>query len=316
MVLRSMLFVPGNSLRMIVKTATLQADAIIFDLEDAVPLADKETARIIIRDSIKAIKSRGAHVFVRVNALPTGLTSEDLNFVVVEGLDGIMLPKTESKYDITDLDNMLIEAESLKGFNKNTLKVVPLIESARGVLNCYEIASANKRIAAIAFGAGDYYKDLGRSISVLSPEQTELLYARSQVVNHSRAAGIQAIDTVFFGLLTDRESFIKETRLALQLGFKGKLLIHPGQIEIANEIFSPSPNEVENATKIIEAFEKAQAKGSGATALDGRMIDYMNYTQAKSLLELVQLTTEKKQKSLLAPNISLSYFFPPTHKGV
>ena len=316
MVLRSMLFVPGNNLRMIVKAATLPADAIIFDLEDAVPLPDKETARIITRDSIKAIKSRGAHVFVRVNALPTGLTSEDLNFVVIEGLDGIMLPKTESKSDVANLDNMLKEVESLRGFEANPFKVIPLIETARGVLNCYEIASANERIAATAFGAGDYYRDLGRSIASLSSEQTELLYARSQVVNHSRAAGVQAIDTVFFGLLTDRESFIRETRLALQLGFKGKLLIHPGQIAIVNEIFSPSQSELESATKVIKAFEEAQAKGLGATSLDGRMIDYMNYTQARSLLELTQLTTEKDEKRRQAATISLPYFFPSSQKEV
>ena len=281
-------------MRMITKAATLPADAIILDLEDAVPLPDKETARIMIRDSIKGIKLGGSYVFVRVNALTTNLTAEDLKFVAVEGLDGLMLAKTETKSDIVELDSMLEETEKGLGLEPRSLKVVPLIESAKGVINAYEIASASERIIAVAFGAGDYYRDLGRSAS-FSPEQTELLYARSRIVNCSVAAGVQAIDTVFFGLLTDREGFMKETMLALQLGFKGKLLIHPTQIKPVNKAFSPSPDEAEYARRVVEAFEEAQARGLGAISFEGKMIDYMNYKQAKDLVRLVDLVTEEEE---------------------
>ena len=312
-VLRSMLFVPGNSMRMITKAATLATDAIILDLEDAVPLPDKMTARIMIRDSIKAIKSGGSYVFVRVNALTTKLTAEDLRFVIVDGLDGIMLAKTETKSDIVELDSMIAEAEKASGLEPQSLKVVPLIESAKGVMNAYEIASASERVIALAFGSGDYYGNLGRSIASLSPEQTELLYARSQIVNSSAAAGVQAIDTVFFGLLTDREGFVKESMLAFQTGFKGKLLIHPTQIEPANEVFSPSQEEAEYARRVVQAFEEAEARGLGAISFEGKMIDYMNYRQAKDLVSSVESIAEKEAQRQRTPSVSLFHFFSSTY---
>jgi len=310
MVLRSMLFVPGNSMRMITKAATLPADAIILDLEDAVPLPDKPTARIMVRDSIKGVKSGGAYVFVRVNALSTKLTSEDLRFVVAKDLDGVMLAKTETKSDIVELDGMLTEEERALGLKPQSLAIVPLSESARSVVNAYEIASASKRVVAVAFGAGDYYRDLGRSVASLSPEQTELLYARSQIANSSVAAGVPAIDTVFFGLLTDREGFVKETKLAFQLGFKGKLLVHPTQIEPVNKVFSPSSDEVKYANRVVEAFEAAQAKGLGAISFEGKMIDEMNYKQAKDVVNFAELVSKKEEMRREAGSVSFSHFFP------
>lgn len=314
MVLRSMLFVPGNSMRMITKAATLPADAIILDLEDAVPVPDKATARIMIRDSIRGVKSGGAYIFVRVNALPTRLTREDLS-VVGEGLDAVMLSKTEARSDVVAVDNMIGEAEKAKGLEPGSLKIFPLIETAKGVVNAYEIASASERIVAVAFGAGDYYGDLGRNVALISAEQTELLYARSQVVNCSRAAGVQAIDTPFFGLLTDKKGLHKETTLALQLGFKGKLLIHPGQIEPVNKIFLPSSDDAEHAKRVVEVFEEAQARGLGAISFEGKMIDYMNYRQAKDMVNFVGLITDKEEKGRQAAAVSLPQFFVSTPQG-
>jgi citrate lyase subunit beta/citryl-CoA lyase len=307
-----MLFVPGNSMRMITKAATLTTDAIILDLEDAVPLPDKETARIMTRDTIKPLKSGGAYIFVRVNALTTGLTAEDIRFVAVKGLDGIVLAKAESRSDIETVASIFEEIEKNRGLQPGNLKIIPLIETAKGVVNAYEIASSSERIVALGFGAGDYYKDLGRSVSSLSPEQTELLYARSQTVVASRAAGVQAIDTVFFGLLTDTDNFKKEAILVLKLGFTGKFLIHPTQIEIVNRIFSPSPEEVNFASRVVAAFEKAQAKGIGATSLEGKMIDYMSYRQAKDLVGFDKLIRDKKGKRKRVSEVSLSKFFTST----
>lgn len=310
MVLRSILFVPGNSMRMITKAATLPADAIALDLEDAVPLPDKPTARIMIRDSIKGVKFGGAYVFVRVNALTTNLTAEDLQSVVVEGLDGIMLAKAETKSDIEELDKMMGEAEEASGLESGAIKIIPLIESAKGVVNVYEIASVSKRVIAVAFGSGDYYRDLGRSVASLSPEQTELLYARSQIVNASVASRVPAIDTVFFGLLTDKEAFGQEIRLAFQLGFKGKLLVHPTQIEPVNKVFSPSSDEVKYANTVVEAFEAAQAKGLGAVSFEGKMIDEMNYKQAKDVVNFAELVSKKEEMRQEAGSVSFSHFFP------
>lgn len=310
MVLRSILFVPGNSMRMITKAATLPADAIALDLEDAVPLPDKPTARIMIRDSIKGVKFGGAYVFVRVNALTTNLTAEDLQSVVVEGLDGIMLAKAETKSDIEELDKMMGEAEEASGLESGAIKIIPLIESAKGVVNVYEIASVSKRVIAVAFGSGDYYRDLGRSVASLSPEQTELLYARSQIVNASVASRVPAIDTVFFGLLTDKEAFGQEIRLAFQLGFKGKLLVHPTQIEPVNKVFSPSSDEVKYANRVVEAFEAAQAKGLGAVSFEGKMIDEMNYKQAKDVVNFAELVSKKEEMRQEAGSVSFSHFFP------
>ena len=309
MVLRSLLFVPGNNMRMITKATTLSADAIVFDLEDAVPLPDKETARIMIRDSIAPMKSIGSYVFVRINALTTGLTDEDLKSVVIDGLDGLLVPKAESESDVLEVSRMLEAKEKDRGLEVGSVRLIPLAETAKGIVNAYEIASASERVVALAFGAGDYYRDLGRSTASISPEQTEFLYARSQTVVSSRAAGVQSLDTVFFGLLTDMEVFTKEALLALQIGFTGKFLIHPTQIEVTNKIFSPAPDEVDYARKVVEAFEEAQSRGLGAVSLAGKMIDIMSYRQAKDLVNFADIIAEKEARQKGAAAISLADFF-------
>jgi citrate lyase subunit beta/citryl-CoA lyase len=300
-----MLYVPGNSVKMITRAATLSSDAVILDLEDAVPLLEKETARIITRDSIRVLSKRGISTFVRVNSLATGLTKEDVETVVVEGLDGIVLAKTESADDVAQIDKMLTVIERNSGLQQRSIKVVTLIESAKGLINSYQIASSSDRLMALAFGAGDYSRDLGRDVSQISNDQTELLYARSHLVNVSRAAGIQAVDTPFLGLLTDKESFSKEVRLAMQLGFKGKQCIHPSQIDLINSVFSPAKEDVERAKRVVKAFEEAQSRGLGATSLDGRMIDYMSYQQAKEALGTAQVIEEKGRMKSAEANVSI-----------
>jgi citrate lyase subunit beta/citryl-CoA lyase len=303
-----MLFVPGNNLRMIVKIPKLTTDAVILDLEDAVSLDSKETARIFVRDSVKAIKISNTYVFVRVNAFNTGLLEKDLNSVVVKGLDGIMLPKTEEKSDVMKLASSLRQFEKKLKLKRQSFKIIPLVETAKGVKNVYEIASASKRIIAVAFGAGDYCSDLGRNVTSLSNEQTELLYARSRIVNDSRANHIPAIDAPFFGLLTDKNAFEKETKQGYKIGFAGKLLIHPNQIESANKIFSPAKDEIEYAEKVITVFNKAKAKGLGAASLEGKMIDEMSYKQAKALLNFAN-TIADKEKQQTQNQVSLFEFF-------
>lgn len=278
------------------KAATLPMDAAIFDLEDAVSIDDKETARIIARDVIGLVKKRGARTFVRVNSLSTSLTLEDVKCTTVKELDGFMLAKAETGSDVTRLCRMISGVERSSKIKAGRMMVIPLIETAKGVLNSFQIASASERVVAVGFGAGDYYRDLGRDITSISREENELLYARCQVVNASRATGVQVIDTPFLGSLTDKEAFLAEVRLAARLGFKGKQCIHPSQIQPINSVFSPSKQEVGRARRIVEAFEEAQSKGIGVMSFEGKMIDRMSYRQAKDLLENAQ-TIEGREKA-------------------
>ena len=309
MILRSMLYTPGNSLRLVTKAATLPMDAVILDLEDAVPLADKETARILGRDAMKLFKTRGIVVFARVNSMASGFTEEDAAVVVTKDLDGLMLAKTESASDVKKLDRILEKAEKRSKLAAGRIKIVTLIESAKGVMNSYAIAFASRRIVALAFGAGDYYRDLGKDVSTLSYDETELLFARSQIVNVSRAVGLQAIDTPYLGLLTDRERFMNEVKIASQLGFNGKQCIHPTQINPVNKAFSPSDGEVGYAGRVVEAFKSAEAKGLGAISFEGKMIDRMSYMQAKELLSKKESMSIREKKEGEVSTVSILDIF-------
>jgi citrate lyase subunit beta/citryl-CoA lyase len=271
-IFRSLLFVPANNWRLIESAKrALDADAIILDMEDAVPIDDKETARWFVKDAVKELKDVGQ-----------------------EGVDAIMLPKTESKEDVVVLERMLEEEEKQKSLNP--IAIIPLIESARGVLNAYEIASASKRVIAIAFGAADYLRDLGRSYFTLSPDEHELLFPRAQLAIAARSAGIHAIDTPYLGLLIDLKGVQKEAEIALKLGFKGKMCIHPSHVKIINEVFTPSEKEIELARKIVNAYEEAVKRGLGATSVEGRMIDKATYDQAKALLITIEALKEKEKR--------------------
>lgn len=296
LVLRSLLFVPGNNWRLIESAKKIiEVDAIILDMEDAVPIDDKETARWFVRDAIRELKDAGHFVVVRVNSISSNLMEEDLKFAVQEGVDAIMLPKAEFKEDIIRLEGLLARLEGLKGLAP--LGIIPLIESARGVLNACEIALASKKVIALAFGAADYLRDLGRSYFTLSHEEYELLFPRSQLVLAARSAGIAAIDTPYLGLIIDLEGVARESKLALSLGFRGKMCIHPSHVKIINEIFTPSEREIESAGKIVDAYEKAVKQGLGATSVEGRMIDKATYEQAKELLTLINLLKRRERRT-------------------
>ncbi len=282
MILRSLLFVPGNNYRAIVKSQKINCDAVIYDLEDAVPIEDKETARVFVNDAVKKMDVKGLKV-VRVNSWDTGYTNDDLDWIMHHGLDAVMLPKCESPEDIARLERELEKFEAER--NLKRISIIPLIESHKGLLNSYNIAKSSERCIALSFGALDYYRTLGRTYFNFSSEQYELLFARSMIVNSAKAAGLKAIDTPFLGLLVDREGLKRECLLAWQLGFDGKLAIHPNHIEIINEMFTPSEKDVEWAKEVVSVYEDAMAKGAGAVTFKGKMIDYATYTQAKELLE-------------------------------
>lgn len=299
-----MLYVPSNSWRMIHNATTEGADAIILDLEDGCPIAEKETGRVFARDSISMLKQHGLDVFVRVNSMETGFTATDIEYVIVKGIDGIMLAKTESKEDVQKIDRLLREEEEKKGLAMESVVLMALIETPKGIMNIREIIEASKRMVAVGFGAGDFSREMGAGMGVskLSPEEyfPMVLYARSGMAVAARAAGIQAIDTPFFGLIIDLEGLAKESEKAKLLGFSGKQLTHPRHVDVVNQVFAPALGDVAFAERVVVAYEEARAKGLGATTIGGKMIDYGSFKRAESLLALSRAIEEREKKAKTA----------------
>ena len=299
-ILRSMLYVPSNSWRMINNSTSEGADAIILDLEDGCPMAEKETGRVFARDSISMLKQHGLDVFVRVNSMETGLAGTDIGYVVVPGLDGIMLAKTEAQEDVRALDALLKEQEKKKGITPGSVQVMALLETPKGILNIREIIAASRRMVAVGFGAGDFSREMGAGMGVtkLSPDEyfPMILLARSSIAMAARAAGIQAIDTPYFGLVIDLEGLRRESEKVKLLGFSGKQLTHPRHVEVANQVFTPAQADVEYAKKVVEAYQEARAKGLGATTLGGKMIDFGSFKRAESLLAFARAVEDKQNK--------------------
>ncbi|BCJ86388.1 HpcH/HpaI aldolase/citrate lyase family protein [Effusibacillus dendaii] len=276
---RSWMFVPGNSERRLAKVDDLTADVIIFDLEDAVPLSEKQNARQLVCQTIR--NSRAACSFVRVNDLASGFFADDIADLAGVLLAGIVLPKANSRQDILTADQALAEAESKSGRQLGDIEIVPLIESALGLYQAFEIAASSPRVKRLAFGSVDFTLDIQAQ---LTHEGTEILYARSHLVVVSRAAGIEPpIDAVFVQM-KDREGLLRDTKLAKQLGFQGKMVIHPDQIGIVNDVFTPTQEEIEEAKRIVSAFDEALLEGSAAIQLDGKMIDYPVAERAKRIV--------------------------------
>lgn len=303
-ILRSMLYVPSNSWRMIQNATAEGADAIILDLEDGCPISEKETGRVFARDSIPMLKQHGLDVFVRVNSMETGLTAADIEYVVVPGLDGIMLAKTESKEDVSGLDSWLKEQERKKGILPGSVQVMALLETPKGILNIREIIGASERMVAVGFGAGDYSREMGAGMGVtkLSPDEyfPMVLHARSSIAMAARAAGLQAIDTPYFGLVIDLEGVRRESEKVKLLGFSGKQLTHPRHVGVANQVFSPAEGDVEYARKVVAAYQEARSKGLGATTMGGKMIDFGSFKRAETLLSFAGAVEEKEKRAKAA----------------
>lgn len=268
----------------------MESDVVIIDLEDAVPSSEKSKAREQLKDFIT--KERRCALYIRVNALCTGLTIDDLNIVVAPGIDGIMLPKVEHPGDVDKVEWYLSHLESKLSLAFGTLDLIPLIENAIGLHNAYDIAKSSPRVKRLSFGGVDYSTDLGIK---LTDNSQELFFARSQIVNASRAAGLDSpIDTVYPDI-KNKAGLERDARIAFQLGFQGKMVIHPDQIESVNTIFAPSQEDVYYAQRVIAAFEEAEAKGQAAIALDnGKFIDYPVVHNARRILALVERITLRK----------------------
>lgn len=279
--MRSLLFVPGNKARMLEKARTLPADAVILDLEDGVPAGEKTSAR----DSIRWALEAGAYtprVILRVNGPNTGLIEADLRGSLTAGMRAVCLPKAERASDVVRLASLLAAFEQEQGLPSGALGILLMVETALGALNAYELARSSRRVLALCLGGEDLCRDLG---AVRTREGLEIAYARAHLVLAARAAGTLAIDTVFVDL-ADHDGLRAEARQARQLGYSGKLLIHPAQIEPVHQAFAPSVEEIAHARRVLQAFEAAQGKGDGVIALDGQMIDAPVVARAGEVLAL------------------------------
>lgn len=291
--LRSLLSVPGIRPNMIERARSLPADGLVLDLEDSVPPAEKEQARALVRDALAGLALRGQKVFVRVNALSTGLTEGDLEAVVGQGLDGISLPKVESAADVQQADALIAALEREQGLEVGKVVLIPWIETAKAVLKAAEIAGSSARLVGVFFGADDFTRDMGVQ---RSREGSGLFYARSVIAVAARAAGVLALDTAFPDF-SDDKGLIAEAELAKRLGYKGKFVIHPRQIEVVNNIFRPSAEEIAHAKKVVEVFDTALAQGHAATSLDGQMIDTAVAQKASDLLALAEAIARKESST-------------------
>lgn len=277
---RSLLYVPGNMPGMLQNIPVFEADGVMIDLEDAVPLQEKDAARVLTRNFLRSYQERNKEMFVRINPLDTPYGYEDLKEVLPALPDGIRLPKAENPELVEKLDTLLTEQEERLRLEIGHFKIIPSIESAQGVLNCVETARASSRIVALAFGAEDYTASMEIDRTKTGEE---LFSARTQVVWAAKAAGVQAIDTIFSDV-NDMDALRAETALIKRLGFTGKSLVNPRQIEVIHEVFRPTSEEIQNAVDVMDAIKRAREMGTGVISLRGRMVDAPVVTRAARTL--------------------------------
>ncbi len=278
---RSMLFVPGSNAAMISNTFIYKPDSIMFDLEDSVALAEKDTARMLVAHALQHPLYRELETVVRVNPLASEFGLLDLNAVVRAGTDIVRLPKTDSAQDIIDMDAAITAIEKDCGRAVGSTQLLAAIESAQGILAVNDIAKASPRLMGIALGAEDYVRNMKTE---RSPDGIELLFARSSILHAARANGLMAFDTVYSDARNE-EGFLREASLIKQLGFDGKSLINPNQIVLIHNLFAPTQKEVDHAERVIAAAEEAERNGSGVVSLNGKMVDTPIIERAKLVLQ-------------------------------
>jgi citrate lyase subunit beta/citryl-CoA lyase len=282
--MRTLMFVPAHRANMVEKAHQVAADVICLDLEDAVPPAEKQAARDSVRASTQSLKAAGKQVHVRVNHLDTGLTRDDLAAAIGPDLDGLLFPKARGAAHIRELDVLIREQELANGVRPGTVLLIPMIESARALLRCEEIALASTRIACMALGGEDYAADLGVARTAAA---NELEYARRVLVHCAVAYGLQPLDGIY-PTLHDEAGLVADTRYIRSIGMKGRYVIHPEQVGPVNEVFSPTQQELEFARKVVTAYDEAMGRGIGVIDVDGQMVDVPVANRARDLLAYAQ----------------------------
>ncbi len=275
------MFVPGNNPAMMQDAFIYGPDSIMLDLEDSVTMAEKDTARLLVHHALKTIDYGNTEMVVRINPLNTPYGKKDIEAVVKAGVHVIRMPKTETAEEVVEVEREIERVERELGCVGRT-QIMAAIESTLGVVNAYAIATASKRMMGIALGAEDYSANLKTQ---RSPEGMELLLARQTIVVAARAAGIDALDTVYSNL-NDMDTFRKEVELIKQLGFDGKSIINPRQIEVVNEVFAPKEKEIQKSLTILAAIKEAEQRGSGVIAVNGKMVDRPVVIRAQRTIDL------------------------------
>ena len=280
--LRSLLFIPGNQPKMLNKAPNVFPDAFIPDLEDSVAWDHKDDARNIVHNHLNMLSQTSKLLIPRVNALETGILKEDLQAVINQNVFAIAIGKIYSSKDVQEISNLISKVENEQKIKEGSIKLILWMETAQAIINAYEILTSNQRIVGSAFGAEDFTNDMGIH---RTENENEIFFARNQLSVASKAANVIALDTPFFAF-KDPDALKENSLFAKSIGFKGKFAIHPDQIDIINDSFSPSIQEIDHAKKVIETFEEAKKQGRGSTSLDGLVIDVPVVKRAKSLLHI------------------------------
>jgi citrate lyase subunit beta/citryl-CoA lyase len=263
---RSRLYLPGSEPKYFINAGLHAPDGVILDLEDSVHASEKDAARILVRNALRAVEFAGAERTVRINQLPLGLA--DLEEIIPEQPDMVLLPKTERAEQVTQVDGKIAELMQQHRLSR-PIWIMPILESALGIENAFSVAAASPNVVALTIGLEDYTADLG---VVKSAEGAESLYARTRLVNAARAAGLQAIDSVYADV-GDMDGLAEWGRKSRALGFEGMGCLHPLQIAVVHQAFAPTASEIEKAQKIVAAFEEAQQRGLAVVSLGSKMID-------------------------------------------
>ena len=283
-VLRSLLFVPGNNPRMLEKALGQVPDAIVPDLEDSVPCNKKISARDTVSAFLPRLIETGIPIIPRVNSINSGLVEKDLAELIIPGIFGITIGKINSAKEMYELSEAIDKIEIDKGIDRGVIRLIPWIETAKSILHAYEISSSSHRVIAVAFGAEDFANDMAIE---RTEDGNEIAYARAAVCTAAKAAGVTPLDTPYVSFRNEI-GLRKENEVSKQFGFVGRFAIHPLQIKVINESFSPSSKAVDNARRIVEAFELAERQGTGAISIDGNMIDTPIVKRAQGVLDLVE----------------------------
>ncbi|MBT3261394.1 HpcH/HpaI aldolase/citrate lyase family protein [bacterium] len=279
---RTMLYIPGNNPNMIQNGGVYGADGIMLDLEDAVAISRKKDARILVRNMLQTMDFYGAEITVRINGLQTEFALLDMEAIVPCKPDALRIPKVETMGDIQTADQIISKIEKKHKIPQGTVKIHAMVETALGVENAFQIAQASPRVVVLTIGGQDLTADMGVKKTL---NGQEIAYARQRIVMAAKAAKVAALDTIFADV-DDEAGLIKETEMIKELGFDGKAVINPRQINLVHTVFTPKAAEIEKATRIVKAFKKAQKDGIGVFAIDGKMIDAPVVARAQRVLDL------------------------------
>ena len=280
--LRSLIFVPGNNPRFLEKAKTLSADIVCFDLEDSVPLNEKDSARNLIKEALTKRSEYKSEIYVRTNSPVSGLIPDDLRNIIQKGIAGIVIPKVNNIKELKKIEKLLVILEKKRKLKP--IELIPSIESAEGVVNAYNIASSNKRISALVFGVFDLLNDMGIEYT---KQADGAKYARAKIPLDAKAAGKYAIDAIWQDL-NDENGLEQDCMIGRNLGYAGKSVIHPNQITVAHMIFRPTKDEIAWAEKVCQTYIESTKKNKGATVVEGKMIDEVHFKRAKAILDSVR----------------------------